>query len=60
MSDKAEELKTEVRKLYQKVQSNTENYNKLVLLLDKLQRMNCLTREECNGVKYHIQKKIDA
>ena len=24
-----------------------------------MQRMNCLTREECIGVKHHIQKKID-
>ena len=57
--DKAEELKAVFRKLYRKVESNTENYKKLVLVLDELQRMNCLTREECNGVKHHIQKKID-
>ena len=59
MPDKAEELKAELRKLYRKVESNTENYKKLVLVLDELQRMNCLKREECNGVKHHIQKKID-
>ena len=59
MPDKTEELKAVFRKLYRKVESNTENYKKLVLVLDELQRMNCLTREECIGVKHHIQKKID-
>ena len=58
MPDNLEELKAAFRNLYRKVHNNTKNYNKLVLMLDKLQHMNCLTREECNGVKGHFQEKI--
>ena len=58
-SDKAEELKAVFRKLYQKIESNAEIYKKLVSVLDELQQMNFLTREECIGLRHHIQKKID-
>ena len=58
MPDNPEELKAAFRSLYQKVHNNTKNYNKLVLMLDELQRMKCLTKEECNGVKVHLQEKI--
>ena len=58
MPDNPKELKAAFRNLYRKVHNNTENYNKLVLMLDELRRMKCLTREECNGVKDHLQKKI--
>ena len=58
MPDNPKELKAAFRNLYRKVHNNTENYNKLVLMLDELRHMKCLTREECNGVKDHLQKKI--
>ena len=56
--DNVEELKAAFRNLYKMVHSNIENYNKLVLILDKLHRVNCLTKEECNGIKLLLQKKI--
>ena len=40
MPDNPKELKAAFRNLYRKVHNNTENYNKLVLMLDKLQNMN--------------------
>ena len=58
MPDNPEELKGAIWNLYQKVHNNTKNYNKLVLMLDELQRMKCLTEKECNGVKVHLQEKI--
>ena len=56
--DNVEQLKATFRKLYRKVQSNMENFNKLVLILDKLYYVNCLTKEECDGMKSLLQKKI--
>ena len=56
--DNLEELKAAFRNLYKKVHNNMENYNKLVLILDELHRVNCLTKEECNGIKMKVQKKI--
>ena len=56
--DNVEQLKATFRKLYRKVQSNMENFNKLVLILDKLYHVNCLTKEECDGMKSLLQKKI--
>ena len=58
MPDNLEELKAAFRNLYKKVHNNMDNYNKLVLILDELKRVNCLTNEECNGIKMNIQKKI--
>ena len=57
-SDNLEELKAAFWNLYKKVHNNMENYNKLVLILDELHRVNCLTKEECNGIKMKVQKKI--
>ena len=54
---KAEELKAAFRTLYKKFRPDIEMYNKLVLLLDELERMKCLTKEECNAVNEHLQKK---
>ena len=56
--DNVEQLKATFRKLYRKVQSNMENFNKLVLILDKLYHVNCLTKEECDGMKSLLQKKM--
>ena len=58
MPDNLEELKAAFRNLYKKVHNNIKNYNKLVLILDELHRVNCLTKEECNGIKMKVQKKI--
>ena len=59
MPDNLEELKAAFRNLYKKVHNNMENYNQLVLILDELKRVNCLTKEECNGIKMNVQKKIE-
>ena len=56
--DNLEELKAAFRNLYKKVHSNMENYNKLVLILDELYHVNCLTKEECDGIKLSLRKKI--
>ena len=56
--DDLEELKAAFRNLYKKVHNNMENYNKLVLILDELYHVNCLTKEECDGIKLSLQKKI--
>ena len=56
--DNIEELKAAFRNLYKKVHNNMENYNKLVLILDELYHVNCLTKEECDGIKLSLQKKI--
>ena len=58
MPDNLEELKAAFRDLYKKVHNNMANYNKLVLILDKLYHVNCLTKEECDGIKLSVQKKI--
>ena len=58
MPENLEELKAAFRNLYKKVHNNMENYNKLVLILDELHRVNYLTKEECNGIKMKVQKKI--
>ena len=58
MPDNLEELKAAFRDLYKKVHNNMANYNKLVSILDKLYHVNCLTKEECDGIKLSVQKKI--
>ena len=52
------ELEAAFWNLYKKVHNNMKNYNKLVLILDELHRVNCLTKEECNGIKMKVQKKM--
>ena len=55
MPDNLEELKAAFWNLYKKVHNNMKNYNKLVLILDELHRVNFLTKEECNAGKMHIK-----
>ena len=50
-----EELKAKFRRLYRQHHTNIEN---LVLILDELHHLNCLTKEECNGIKMEVQEKI--
>ena len=59
MPDNPKELKEAFRKLYFKFRSDIEMYNKLVLMLDELERMQCLTKEECSAVNEHLQKKLE-
>ena len=54
--DDLEELKAAFRNLYKKVHNNMENYNKLVLILDELYHVNCLTKEECDGKVITLEK----
>ena len=56
--DNVKQLKATFRKLHRKVQSNMDNFYKLVLKSDELYHVNCLTKEECNAIKSSLQKKI--
>ena len=56
--DNVEQLKATFRKLYRKVQSNMDNFYKLVLISDKQYHVNCLTKKECDAIKSTLQKKI--
>ena len=58
MPDNPDQLKKAFKNLYEKLQHNMDTYNKLVLMLDELHRIDFLTREECEGMKDHLQKKI--
>ena len=57
MPDEPDELKEAFLHFNKKFQRNTEVCNKLLLLLDKLENMNCLPKEDCNTIKYELQKK---
>ena len=57
MPDNKGDLMAAFRNLYKKFRFNIETYNKLVLMLDEMYRMNCLSREECNAMNEHLQKK---
>ena len=59
MPDNPKELKEAFRNLYYKFRRDVGMYNKLVLMLDKLERLNCLTKEECNAMNDHLQKKLE-
>ena len=59
MPDNPEELKEAFRNLYKKFRRDIEMYDKLVLMLDELQRMKCLTKEEYNAMNEHLQNKIE-
>ena len=59
MPENPEELKEAFRNLYKKFRRDIEMYDKLVLMLDELQRMKCLTKEECNAMNEHLQNKIE-
>ena len=56
--DDLEELKEAFWKLYKRIYSNMDNYTELVLILDKLKHVNCLTKDECNGIKETVRRKI--
>ena len=58
MPDNPKELIESFRKLYKKFHYDIETYNKLVLMLDEMERMKCLSKEECNAMNEHLQKKI--
>ena len=62
MSDNSEELRESFRNLYEKLHRNLDHnieiYNKLELMLNELERMGCLTKEECNSVKKCLQEKM--
>ena len=58
MIDNPEDLKEAFRNLYNKFQHNIEIYNKLVFTLDKLKKINCLTKEECDALNENLQSKI--
>ena len=47
-----EELQAAFRNHYGKMLNNFEN---LVLILDELYRVDCLTKEECNAMKMHMK-----
>ena len=57
MPDNPEGLKEAFENLYRKFRRDIEMYNKLVLMLNGLERMECLTKGECNAVNEHLQKK---
>ena len=59
MPDNPKELKEAFKNLYWKFRRDIEMYNKLVLMLDELKRMDCLTQEECNEMNKHIQNKLE-
>ena len=59
MPDNPKELKEAFRKLYFKFRRDIDMYNKLVLMLDELKRMKCLTQEECNSMNKHLQNKLE-
>ena len=59
MPENPEELKEAFRNLYKKFRRDIEMYDKLVLMLDELRRMKCLTKEECNAMNEHLQNKIE-
>ena len=50
-----EELKASFRNHYRKMLNNIDN---LVLILDELYRVDCLTKEECNAMKMHMKMKL--
>ena len=56
--DNPEEVKALFRKLYRKPHHNIERFSKLILLLDELLHMGCLTKEEYDEMNNNLQKKI--
>ena len=59
MPDNPEKLKEAFRNLYKKFRRDIKIYDKLVLMLNELERMKSLTKEECNAMNEHLQKKIE-
>ena len=62
MPDNPEDLKKHFRKLFNELNHNMDHnidiYNKLVFMLDELERMNCLTEEECNAMNKCLSDKM--
>ena len=58
ITDKQEKLKEVFRNLYNRFQHNIEIYNKLVIMLDEMEKINCLTKEECKALNENLQNKI--
>ena len=58
MSNNPKELAAACIKLCRKVHNNIESYNKIVLILDKLCHISCLSKEECDSIKFLLQEKI--
>ena len=56
--DDPEELKKAFRNLYNTFQYSIEIYNKPVLMLDEIEKMNCPTKEEFNAMNENLQKKF--
>ena len=59
MPDNPEDLKKYFRLLFNKLHDNVDIYNKLVFMLDELERMGCLTKEECNAMNKCLQEKLN-
>ena len=55
--DNPTELMKAFRSLYTKFHDNIKN---MLLMLDELERMKCLSSEECKALKDHLQKKIES
>ena len=53
--DIIEKLKKTFKNLYNKLH---DIHNELVLMLDELETINCLTEEQCNAINEHLKKKI--
>ena len=58
MSDKFSQLTKAFRNQYHKLDSNIEIYDKLLLMLDEMKRLNLLTKEECSVMNEYLMKKI--
>ena len=58
ITDNPEDLKEAFRNLYNKFQHNIEIYNKLVMMLDEMEKINCLTKEECKALNENLKNKI--
>ena len=57
--DNCVEIKEAFRNLYMDFHRDIGVYSKLELMLNKLEKMGCMTKEEYNNVKEHLQKKIE-
>ena len=58
MVDNPDDLKEAFRNLYNRFQHNIEIYNKLVIMLDEMEKINCLTKEECKALNENLKNKI--
>ena len=56
--DEPEELTEAFLNLCKKLHRNIEVYNKMLLVLDKMEKINCVTKAECDSIKEELQKKM--